>query len=295
MKIWFLLTGLLIFQFAGAQKVNQCGIIIPPKSTQSKFQSVYEAKGYITTMLDSINWKENFTVREQYGINNAYATIINSRRYIIYDNDFLESLDDAANTKWASISVLAHEMGHHYRNHLIDSRGSTPPKELEADYFSGYVMAMVGASMEEALQGMSVIASPTASASHPGKDDRLAAISRGWNYAKGVTNTGPEGNDAAAPPPQQNPPPQANDASWIFLYLYGNSDMTVLLSDDGKSYTEAPLKTTQPFVFKFDIYNYGWLRFGNGSRSRRYQLMHGKDYAIIWSRRANSWTLVQVP
>ena len=289
MKIWFLLPGLLFFQLAGAQKVNQCGIIIPQKSTQSKFQSVYEAKGYINTMLDSINWKENFTLREQYGINNAYATIINSQRYIIYDNDFLESLDEAASTKWASISVLAHEMGHHYRNHLVDSRGSTPPKELEADYFSGYVMAMLGASMDEAVQGMAIIASPNASASHPAKNDRLAAIGRGWNYAKGVASTGP------VPPPQQNPPPPASDASWIYLYLYGNSDMTVFLSDDGKTYTGAPLKTTQPFVFKFEIYNYGWLRFGNDNRTRRYQLTHGKDYAIIWSRRTNSWTLVQVP
>lgn len=95
--------------------------------------------------------------------------------------------------------------------------------------------------------------------------------------------------------PQQNPPLGANDASWIYLYLYGNSDMTVFLSDDGKSYTEAPLKTKQPFVFKFDVYNYGWLKFGHGDNAKRYQLLHGKDYAIIWSRRTNSWTLVQVP
>ncbi len=295
MKILFLLPILFVFQFSGAQKVNQCGIIIPPKSTQSKFQSVYEARGYINTMLDSINWKENFTVREQNGINNAYATIMNNRRYIIYDNDFLENLDGVANTRWASISVLAHEMGHHYRNHLVDSRGSTPPKEIEADYFSGYVMAKLGASMEEAIQGMSIIASPRASASHPAKNDRLDAIAKGWNYAKGIANSGPTRNTTPAPQPQQNPPPAANDASWIYLYLYGNNDMTVFLSDDGKSYTEAPLTTTQPFVFKFDVYNYGWMRFDRDSRSRRYQLAHGKDYAIIWSRRTNSWTLVQVP
>lgn len=52
-----------------------------------------------------------------------------------------QNLDGYAGTKWPSLSVLAHEMGHHYRNHTIDRRGSTPPKEIEADYFSGYVMA----------------------------------------------------------------------------------------------------------------------------------------------------------
>lgn len=91
-------------------------------------------------------------------------------------------------------------MGHHYRNHVIDSRGSTPPKEIGADYFSGYVMAKLGASIEEAVQGMAVIASPRASASHPAKNDRLAAIERGWNYAKGnSTNNNPQGNAQSAP------------------------------------------------------------------------------------------------
>jgi hypothetical protein len=71
--------------------------------------------------------------------------------------------------------------------------------------------------------------------------------------------------------------------------------MTVYLSDDGKKFTEAPLNTSQPFVFKFEIYNYGWLRFSNDSRAKTYRLDHGKDYAIIWSRRSNNWTVIQVP
>ena len=104
---------------AMAQTVNQCGIIIPPPSLRSNFSSVYEASGYINNMLDHINWQENFQVREQNGINNAYATIIRNQRYVVYDNRFLESLDRYAGTKWASISVLAHEMGHHYHNHMV--------------------------------------------------------------------------------------------------------------------------------------------------------------------------------
>lgn len=291
MKQIVLYLSFLICHIAGAQRVNQCGIIVPPKSLQSKFQSVYEAREYINTMLDKINWKENFSLQEQNGINNAYATIINNKRYIIYDNDFLENLDGYAGTKWASISVLAHEMGHHYRNHVISSGGSTPPKEIEADYFSGYVMAKLGATIDEARAAMEQIASPRASASHPAKADRLSAIAQGWNYAAGVTG-GNSGTTYPAPQPQQNPPPAANDASWIYLSLYGNSDMTVYLSDDGRNFSEAPLKTTQPFVFKFEVYNYGWMRFDNSSRARTYKLLHGRDYAIIWSRRSNNWTVI---
>ena len=291
----FLGFCLIVATVLQAQRVNQCGIIIPPQSATSDFASVYEAKEYVNTMLDSINWKQNFTLREQNGINNAYATIISNRRYIIYDNDFLENLDDYAGTRWASVSVLAHEMGHHYRNHVVDSRGSTPPKEIEADYFSGYVMEKLGATLQEAKAAMNRIASDRASSTHPAKADRLSAIERGWNYARGATTTSPPDNPSPAPQPQQNPPPSTNDASWIYLSLYGNNEMSVYLSDDGKTYSEVPLNTTQPFVFKFEIYNYGWMRFSNNSRAKTFRLLHGKDYAIVWSRRTNSWTVVEVP
>jgi hypothetical protein len=295
MKQIFLFLSLCIYYCGLSQRVNQCGIIVPPKSLKSNFSSVYEASDHINTMLETINWKENFRLQEENGINNAYATIIRNQRYIIYDNDFLENLDDYAHTKWASISVLAHEMGHHYRNHVIDAGGSTPPKEIEADYFSGYVMAKLGASLAEARAAMEKIASPRASSTHPARGDRLNAISNGWNYAKGLTGTNENTGTSPAPPPQQNPPPAGNDASWIYLSLYGNNDMTVYLSDDGRTFNEASLKTSQPFVFKFEVYNYGWLRFRNDSRARTYKLLHGRDYAIIWSRRSNNWTLVEVP
>lgn len=39
----------------------------------------------------------------------------------------------------------------------------------------------------------------------------------------------------------------------------------------------------------------GWMRFSNDSRARTYKLLHGKDYAIIWSCRTNSSTAVDVP
>ena len=283
---------------AMAQKVNDCGFIIPPASLRSDFSSVYEAGGYINNMLDHISWQENFQVREQNGMNNAYATIIRGQRYIVYDNRFLENLDQYAGTKWASISVLAHEVGHHYHNHMVSGTGSTLPKELEADYFSGYVMAKMGASLEEAKAAMSQIASPRASASHPAKADRLNAIANGWNNASGATVETPAKNPAPATkkpaPKQQAPVPDENDADWIHLSLRGNSGMTVLLSDNGRQFTQANLTTGKPFVFKFEIYDYGWLRFGNGSNSKTYRLYHGRNYAIVWNRRMNDWTVKEV-
>jgi hypothetical protein len=156
-------------------------------------------------------------------------------------------------------------------------------------------MAKLGASLNDARAAMEKIATARGSASHPARADRLDAIAKGWNYANGTSDGNISNTPAPAPQPQQNPPPSTNDASWINLFLYGNADMKVYLSDNGKDFTEAPLNTTQPFVFKFEVYNHGWMRFSNDARARTYKLLHGKDYAIIWSRRSNNWTLVEVP
>lgn len=286
-----------------AQQTNECGFIIPPASLRSDFANVYEAGSYVNNMLGVIDWQENFQLREQNGINNAYATVIRNQRFIVYDNRFLENLDRYAGTKWASISVLAHEMGHHYRNHVLSGEGSTPAKELEADFFSGYVMAKMGASLEEAKAAMSQIASPRASASHPAKADRLNAITNGWNDASGnirKTPGNPEPQRKSVvipqrkrmPQPRENTPTPSNDDSWIHLSLYGNTGMTVYLSDNGRDFSAASLKTNRPFVFKYEVYDYGWMRLGNGNNAKTYRLYHGRDYAIVQNR--NGWTVKEV-
>ena len=289
-----------------AQRITGCGFKVPPRSLlKSNFASVYEAKDIINNMLDSIKWKENFNVREENGIRNAYATIIRNARWIIYDNNFLEDIDAYSATKWASISVLAHEMGHHYYNHVISNQGSTPPKEIEADAFSGYVMQKLGANINESLAAMNAIASDQASYSHPAKRDRLAAITRGWNTAKaevpgntnnGNTNPNQVGNSGGNTGGAGNTNlPPADDPSWISLTIQSTKTQTVQLSDDGKTYQPAEIKAGEAFIFRFEIYQYGWLKLPYFNGFRTYKLMHGKDYSILWNRRSKNWTVVEVP
>ena len=289
-----LLFLLLFSQLTFAQATNQCGIFIPPPSSVYNFLSVYEAGVYVRAILDSINWKQNFTLQEQSGINNAYATIVNNKRFIIYDNRFLTALDQYSNTNWASISVLAHEIGHHYYTHLLSGPGSTPAKELEADYFSGYALAKIGASLGDATAAIQKIAPTQGNSSHPGRAARVDAIQKGWYYAKAINTSSTTAARPPVPQPQQNPPPPVSESGWINLALYGNNAMTVYLSDDGRNYSPVLLKTTQPFVFKYEIFNYGFLRLVNSPNAIAYKLTHNKDYSIIWNRRANNWTVVEV-
>lgn len=319
--VFLLLAGTVTVE---AQKVTGCGFIVPPRLIRTNFASVYEAKQILQRMLDTVRWKENFNMREQNGIRNAYATIIGGNRWIIYDNNFLEDIDAYAATKWASISILAHEMGHHYYNHVVSSTGSTPPKEIEADALSGYVMQKLGATLNESIAAISTIASDRASTTHPAKKDRVSAITRGWNLAKteatngggntgggtggggntgggntggntggGNTGGGSTGGNTGGGNTGNLPP--ADDPSWINLTVQSIKDEQVLLSDDGKNYTPATIKAGEGFLFRFEIYNYGFLRLPYFNGYRTFKLMHGKDYSILYNRRTKNWTVVEVP
>ncbi len=304
----------IIFNAAIAQRVTPCGYIIPPRSLRNSFQSTYEAKQVVNTMLDVIQWKENFNLKEQNGIQNAYATINGGQRWIVYDNNFLEDIDAYAKTKWASISIMAHEMGHHYYDHVVSGRGSNVPSEIEADAFSGYLMQKQGATLEQALAAMKTIGTDKQTATHPAKADRLAAITRGWNAAKANTTASGANTGANTAPPAPTPTPPGNtgtpintgttqtgqsdpqtDPSWIALTIQSNQDETVQLSDDGKTYQPATIKAGQAFVLKFEIYNWGWIKLPYYNGFRTFKLLHGKDYTIVYNRRNKNWTVAEIP
>lgn len=305
--ILFSITLLLFLNFAKAQKITGCGYKVPPRSLTTKFQSVYEAKEVVNSMLENIQWKENFNLRQQNGIQNAYATISRGQRFIVYDNNFLEDIDEYAKTKWASVSIMAHEIGHHFYNHVVSNQGSTVPSEIEADAFSGYMLQKEGATLMQALSAMNAIGTDKQTQTHPAKYDRLNAITRGYNAAKANmaasnANSGNNNGSTQQPPNNGNPSNNGNrqtspdnDPSWIALYIQSNKDETVQLSDDGKTYQPATIKAGQPFLFKFEIYQYGFLKLPYYNGVRTYKLLHGKDYSILYNRRNNNLTVVEIP
>jgi tetratricopeptide (TPR) repeat protein len=128
----------------------------------------------------------NFLLVECMGIENCMAVNLQAKkgflRYIIYDDAFLKSLDSTtSNSYWSSVSIFAHEIGHHLSGHTLDSMGSRPDKELEADRFSGFVMYKLGATLEQAQAAMKEIGAVRIVSTHPPLPNRLAAIRNGWN------------------------------------------------------------------------------------------------------------------
>ncbi len=158
------------------------------------------AEKVVKDIMSVIGLKANFELRAA-NVPNAAAVILKSERYILYNPDFMDKINSASGSKWAAISILAHEIGHHLNGHTLDKVGSRPQTELEADEFSGFVLRKMGASLEDAQSAMALIASMKGSHTHPAKNDRLAYIATGWKSASVYDNNSSDVADNSTPVP----------------------------------------------------------------------------------------------
>ena len=141
------------------------------------FSSSEEAESVIKRIVDATGLIQNFRVRAA-GVPNAAAQIEGATRYILYNPQFIQETERASGTRWGPISIMAHEVGHHLNGHTLDGRGSRPKIELQADYYSGFIVQKLGGSMKEARAAMERLGSERASdtpprqARSPGRDRR---------------------------------------------------------------------------------------------------------------------------
>ncbi|MGZ5285863.1 MAG: hypothetical protein ACXWB9_01705 [Flavisolibacter sp.] len=189
MKNKFLLSILSLFLASGlvAQSGNRIGShesigAWNPSGTRTSFSNVTESRNIAQEIIDIVGLKPNFEVREA-NVPNAAAIVYNGKRYVLYNPTFIRQLEKSTGTKWAGISVLAHEIGHHLNGHTITASGSQPSLELESDEFSGFVLRKMGATLSQSQAAMKTLASVNASKTHPGQYDRLTAIANGWEKA----------------------------------------------------------------------------------------------------------------
>jgi hypothetical protein len=143
---------------------------------------VDEAEKIISRIINVIGLKPRFEIRAA-NVPNAAAVVYGTKRYVLYNPDFITSINKATGNSWAAVSILAHEIGHHLNGHTLEHTGSRPEIELEADEFSGFVLRKLGSTLQDAQAAMTIAAGVKASHTHPGKQDRLTAIARGWNNA----------------------------------------------------------------------------------------------------------------
>ena len=158
------------------------------------FSTDTDVKTLITRMVEKLGLKNRFEIKSCSTIDNCQAAMHNGRPYILYNNGFLESvktlnftetqLQRVEKENWEVLTVLAHELGHHYDFHLNNPHPDKTPAdlELEADEFAGKMMCSLGATLEQAQKVyLRSSVSDEGSYTHPARSARLAAIARGWS------------------------------------------------------------------------------------------------------------------
>ena len=152
-----------------------------------------------------------------YSENNAAALVRwtpeGQKRFIFYGSNFMREMEQRTGTKWAPVSILAHEVGHHVNSHTLFTQQKRPQLELEADIFSGGVMQKLGANLDEAQAAMRFYAAKKATPSHPKKADRLQAIYTGWRDSCDFSQCDserPPAENAAKDAPAVAPSPPSN-------------------------------------------------------------------------------------
>jgi len=194
------------------------------------FKDNREAFDVIQDLLNRIGLPMNFVVQDCASINcrrrnNAYATIDNEGvRYIIYDNDWLKTLN-SDESKVESLTILAHEIGHHLSAHTIGLNWKNHTKaiqfclksspyfhketcekyhieeysefleknrkqEIEADRFAGYILSLSNYHIEDIQKVYinTMVVKDDKFSTHPSLEKRLKALEIGFELGQQKIN-----------------------------------------------------------------------------------------------------------
>lgn len=175
-------------EYIGIEKLNNekivgCGYNDRVEISPNFVEGEERVKQIVENIVSYSGLGYNFDLLRRDYMNNAFAAIYKNKRIIAYDPALFRDVDLYSKSYWSSLSILAHEIGHHLNGHTLDEEGSNYKSELEADKFSGFILYKMGASFDEAQLAIKTLGSNEGSVTHPSKRDRLKAIGDGWNTA----------------------------------------------------------------------------------------------------------------
>ena len=148
----------------------------------TSMMKISDVREMLQEIIDITGLQTDFELKEA-DVLNIEASVSHRKRYIFYNPTYITTLNNLTKNKWAVMTLLAHEVGHHLNGHTIHRGGSTPVLELEADEFAGFILYKLGATLKQSQNVIYYIATEKASRTHPSKNSRLSAIEKGWNKA----------------------------------------------------------------------------------------------------------------
>lgn len=186
----------LLISFSSFGQNNKDALRLCSVLQSNSFSSNSAAEDALERILGTIGASKRFVLQPCSNINNAVATSYKGIRYILYDPDFMNTLNYGNN--WGNLFILAHEVGHHINGHSLDlvlyaadavesvSLAQSRQQELEADEFAGFVLAKLGGPISAANQVISKISNNSDDSynTHPSRSKRLNALKIGFQKAK---------------------------------------------------------------------------------------------------------------
>jgi len=168
------------------------------------FAASKDAVAFIDSICGKVGLPPNFITMAA-NVPNAAAVIDDdsNQRLVLYSEVFMAEITKRAKTDWAGMSILAHEVGHHLSGHTLIPGGSRPPTELEADKFSGFIVARMGGTLDDATAVMKLVP-PEGSETHPPRSARLEAIAAGWRSAMADQGSGSAAGRASTSRPSRD-------------------------------------------------------------------------------------------
>lgn len=165
------------------------------------FDNVTKSEAALNLSLEMGDARENDLVKKIMGysglpanfsiyrgdVSNALATLYKNERLVIYNKDLFYRIDKESKSYWASIFILAHEIGHHLSFNLISS--DPIQAELEADRFAATILFKMGADTAEVLQAIrsKFISNTEQTKSHPSRQDRIQNVLAAWSAAASLS------------------------------------------------------------------------------------------------------------
>ena len=105
--------------FSCGYKPNAKEILINQSVNDESFVNNVNIESLVEKILVLVGLSKNFIIVSHPNIENAYAITGNDGiRYIVYDKNFINKINNST-TNWSTLSILAHEIGHHLYGHTI--------------------------------------------------------------------------------------------------------------------------------------------------------------------------------
>ena len=189
-KIILILLFIPLVSFS--QNKDGVELCLAAQEFSKNFINDEKAENALEKILSVIGASKNFNLQQCDDINNALAITYKGDRYILYDKNFMKLITDYTDD-WSSMFILAHEVGHHINGHTRDAALGTildettlekqRQEELEADKFAGFVLAKLGASLDQTVAAVNLVSTNEDDLylTHPNKNKRLEAINFGYN------------------------------------------------------------------------------------------------------------------